>query len=60
MAIRMGIEIHFKRQAAVSPAATHVQNPKESERLWKNAMMVWTRKTRATSEPLTARTKERP
>jgi len=57
---KTGIEIHFNRHAAVSLAATQFQNPNESENRWNHAMMVWTRKTRTISEPLTAKTNERP
>jgi len=39
-----GIEIHFNRQAAVSPAATHDQNwinrPSEPEAPWAIAIIV--------------------
>ena len=55
----VGVEIHFKRHAAVSPAATQFQNPQPTER-WKKAMSVCATKTRTTNEPLTASTKARP
>jgi len=55
-----GMEIHFKRQAAVSPAATHDQNPYERDERWKNAMRVWTTKISTAKEPLTARINARP
>src|ERR1044072_7905269 len=50
--------IHFKRQAAVSPAATQDQNPNEPDHFCTKAIMTLTTKIRATSEQATARRKE--
>jgi hypothetical protein len=52
--------IHFKRQAAVSPAAIHDQNPNDPDHFCTKAITIWTTKIRATSEPVTVRTRARP
>ena len=55
-----GIEIHFMRQAAVSAAAIHDQNPSGSKPRWNIAITVWTTKRRAVREPATTKTNDLP
>jgi hypothetical protein len=60
MTKRLGIAIHFKRHAAVSPAAIQDQNPNDPDHFCTKAITIWTTKIRATSEPVTARARARP
>src|SRR5688572_2736129 len=55
-----GIETHFKRQAAVWPAAIQDQRPNGSSFFVTTAITVWVRKRRTVNEPATARTSDRP